>query len=300
MELEQIDFFNQIEFLAKKLVDGFITGKHKSPYHGFSVEFAEHRNYNVGDTIKHIDWKVFAKTDKLMIKKYDEETNLKAHIVIDTSSSMYYPPIQHKKIKYTCMAAAALSLMLQKQKDAFCLHTFDASLHTLTDIKSTRTHLRNLYTHLSMIAEDKNPLQKKADITNALHTIAEKAGKRNLILFFTDFLGEQEKLEALMASLQHIKHNHHDLILFHVMDFKDEVELDLPNKPFWLTDSETNEKIKIYPTEIKSTYKDNISAYFDLLKIKCGDFGIDFVPIDINEPIDQVLQPFLLKRSKLY
>jgi uncharacterized protein (DUF58 family) len=300
MDFEHIDFFNQIEFLAKKLVDGFITGKHKSPYHGFSVEFAEHRNYNVGDTIKHIDWKVFAKTDKLMIKKYDEETNLKAHIVIDISSSMYYPPINHKKIKYACMAAAALCLMLQKQKDAFCLQTFDQELHPLTDIKSTRTHLRNIYTHLSSIAEKKDPGTSQANISNALNTIAEQAGKRGLILFFSDFLGEHNKIEELMSALQHIKHNHHDLILFHVMDYKDEVELELSNKPYWLTDTETNERIKIYPSEIKTVYKNKITEYFNTLKIKCGDFGIDFVPIDINEPMDHVLQPFLLKRSKLY
>ncbi|MBP6386934.1 MAG: DUF58 domain-containing protein, partial [Pseudarcicella sp.] len=177
--------YSNIEFLAKQMVEGFITGLHKSPFHGFSVEFAEHRLYNTGESTRHIDWKVFAKTDKLFTRRYEEETNLRCHLLLDVSSSMFYPQGECHKIKFSTMAAACIMVMLQKQRDAVSLTLFSDKIELQTPLKSTPGHIHKLFLDLQNTLSNQPNLQKTS-IPDVLHQVAEKAGKRSLIVLFSD------------------------------------------------------------------------------------------------------------------
>jgi uncharacterized protein (DUF58 family) len=298
MNLEDIREYGNLELLTKKLVAGFITGKHKSPYHGFSVEFAEHRNYNPGDNTRFIDWKVFAKTDRLYTKQFDEETNLRCMLAVDISSSMYFPADTNDKLRFCTIAAGSLANLLQRQRDAFGLCLFDENIDYISQIKSTSIHLHNTLIQLQKSLESKNE-QKTTHLPNVLHALANQLHRRSMVVIFTDFLGEDKRLEELFTSLQHLKHMKHDIILFHVWDSKQEELFDLEDRPYLLTDAESGEQIKVYPHEIKYDYTKKVQAYFYELKLKFGDYGIEFIEADIRKSFDQIFVPFLLKRNAI-
>jgi uncharacterized protein (DUF58 family) len=298
MKLEDIREYGNLELLTKKLVDGFITGKHKSPYHGFSVEFAEHRNYNPGDTTRFIDWKVFAKTDKLYTKRFDEETNLRCVLALDVSSSMYFPEDTNDKLHFSSIACGSLANLLQRQRDAFGLCLFSDSIEYMSQTKSTSIHLHNTLLQLQKIV-DQTPTQKTTNISEVIHRLAEQLHRRSMVVIFTDFLGEDMRMEELFTSLQHLKHNKHDIILFHVWDSEQEEFFELEDRPYLLTDAESGEQIKIYPQEIKNEYAKKVQAYFYDLKLRCGDYGIEFIEADIRKSFDQIFIPFLLKRNAI-
>ncbi|MBX9853125.1 MAG: DUF58 domain-containing protein [Cytophagaceae bacterium] len=290
--------FGNIEFLARQMVEGFITGLHKSPYHGFSVEFAEHRLYNTGESTRHIDWKVFAKTDRLYTKRYEEETNLRCQILIDSSSSMYYPAPNYDKITFSIMAAACLSYMLQNQRDAVGISTFSQSLELQTPIKSTPTHLHSLFILLEKLLKE-IPKEKKTSVASVIHQIADKINKRSLVIIFSDMFDNEENLDDIFSSLQHLKHNNHEVLLFHVLDSKTEEEFDFEERPYEFIDIENGEKIKLQPSQIKEHYKRAIKSYHHDLKLKCGQYKIDFITADVNKGIEQILQSYLIKRTKM-
>ncbi len=294
--------FGNLELLAKQVVEGFITGLHKSPFHGFSVEFAEHRLYNKGESTKHIDWKLYARSGKLFTKKYEEETNLRCQIVIDCSSSMYFPKdAELNKFEYSVYAAASLIELLKRQRDAVGLTLFSDKLELHTASKSSMTHHRYLYSELENRMVNYIETQKKS--TNAiqtLHDLAELCHQRSLIIIFSDLLDDPEQLDGLFQALQHIKHNKHEIILFHVIDTKLEVELELENRPYNIVDMETGDHLKIQPMSIKEIYTKSISNYFNELKMRCVNYQIDFMQADIQKGYDQVLLQYLLKRQKLY
>lgn len=298
MKLEDVREYGNLELLTKKLVDGFITGKHKSPYHGFSVEFAEHRNYNPGDNTRFIDWKVFAKTDRLYTKQFDEETNLRCMLAVDVSSSMYFPAETNDKLRFCTIACGALANLLQRQRDAFGLSLFSDTIEYISQTKSTSIHLHNTLIQLQH-ALDKTPVQKTTDLPKVIHSLADQIPRRSMIVVFTDFLGEDKRMEELFTSLQHLKHMKHDIILFHVWDSEQEELFELEDRPYLLTDAESGEQIKIYPQEIKDEYAKKVQAYFYDLKLKCGDYGIEFIEADIRKSFDQVFVPFLLKRNSI-
>jgi uncharacterized protein (DUF58 family) len=298
MNLEDIREYGNLELLARLLVDGFITGKHKSPYHGFSVEFAEHRNYNPGDSTRYIDWKVFAKTDRLYTKRFDEETNLRCVLAIDISSSMYFPVDTNDKIRFSTIAAASLANLLQRQRDAFGICLFNETIDYLSPIKSTSIHLHNSLIKLDEILNKKS-VNVTSNLPYVLHTLAEQVHKRSMIVLFTDFLGEDKRMDELFNGLQHLKHSQHDIILFHVWDSEQEELLELEDRPYLLTDAETGDRLKIYPHEIKKEYAQKVQQYFHDLKMRCGDYGIEFIEADIRKDFDQVFVPFLLKRNSL-
>ena len=298
MKLEDIREYGNLELLTKKLVDGFITGKHKSPYHGFSVEFAEHRNYNPGDTTRFIDWKVFAKTDKLYTKRFDEETNLRCVLALDISSSMYFPADTHDKLQFSTIACGSLANLLQRQRDAFGLSLFSDSIEYMSQTKSTSIHLHNTLLQLQKTLDAK-PTNKTTNLPEVIHRLAEQLHRRSMVVIFTDFLGEDKRMEELFTSLQHLKHNKHDIILFHVWDSEQEELFELEDRPYLLTDAESGEQIKIYPQEIKNEYAKKVQAYFYDLKLRCGDYGIEFIEADIRKSFDQIFVPFLLKRNAI-
>jgi len=298
LDLQKIREISTIDLLAKQMVEGFITGLHKSPYHGFSVEFAEHRLYNIGESTKNIDWKVYARTDKLFTKRYEEETNLRCQLVIDNSSSMYYPVKSKAKITFSVMAAAALAYLLHKQRDAVGITTFSDTIEYQSQVRSTSSHLHKLFIELQNLL-DQNQTAKKTAVADVLHQIANKIHKRSLVIIFSDMFDNKEEIKDIINALHHLKHNNHEVLLFHVTDPKTEYEFDFEERPYIFIDLETKDKIKIQPSEVKDFYQKEIKKYYYDLKLKCGQFKIDFIEADINEDFDKILSSYLIKRARM-
>jgi uncharacterized protein (DUF58 family) len=298
IELSQVRKFGNIEFLAKQMVEGFITGLHKSPYHGFSVEFAEHRLYNTGESTRHIDWKAYGKTDRLYTKRYEEETNLRCQILVDTSSSMYYPSPDFEKITFSILASACLAYMLQNQRDAIGISTFSEKLELQSPIKSTPSHVHSLYIMLEKLLKEV-PKEKKTSVASVIHQIADKINKRSLVIIFSDMFENHDETDNIFSALQHLKHNNHEVLLFHVIDSKTEENFEFEERPYEFIDIESGEKVKIQPSQVKEFYKTTIKKYYNDLKLKCGQYKIDFVTADVGQGIDQILTSYLIKRAKM-
>ncbi len=303
MQMQQQDFiqFEKLDLLARQVVEGFIIGLHKSPYHGFSVEFAEHRLHNPGDSIKDIDWKVFARTEKLYTKKFEEETNLRCQIVIDASSSMYFPKKREKgklnKIEFSCVSAAAVMHLLKKQRDAVGLTIFDNEIKTQTNAKTNALHHQLLMNELYKIVQD-NTSNKSTNATKCLHQIADAIHKRSLVMIFSDMLDSLEENELFLA-LQHLKHNKHEVVIFHVIDKSKEEDFTFENRPYKFVDMETGEELKLQPNQVKDFYVNKMKERKNHLKLKCAQYKIDLVEADINEGVHSVLLSYLVKRSKM-
>lgn len=289
-----------LEFLARQVVEGFIIGLHKSPFHGFSVEFAEHRLYNVGDNLKHIDWKVFGRSDKLFVKKFEEETNLRCQIVIDTSPSMLYPEDEDvpNKLQFSCLAAASLITILKKQLDAAGLSFFDSSLTLHTGCKSNTVHNKMLMTELERMLKFKSQSQT-TNAANVLHQIAETLHKRSLVIIFSDMLDRVSDQDELFDALQHLKYNKHEVILFHVQDARYEVAFEFENRPYEFIDLESGERLRMNSTSLKGEYIEKMKAYRTALSLKCGQYGIDIVDANTNEGFEKILLSYLIKRNSM-
>jgi len=298
LDLNKARQFGSLEFLARQLVDGFITGLHKSPYHGFSVEFAEHRLYNYGESTKHIDWKVFARTDKLFTKRYEEETNLRALLVIDNSSSMHYPVTNKGKLQFSVLSAAALAFLLQKQRDAVGLTTFSSEIELQTPIRSTSSHIHKLLVSLENLLESDQKLAE-TNVASMLHIIAEKANKRALIVIFSDMFDKSEDLSEIFSALQHLKHNKHEVLIFHVSDKSTELDFSFDDRPYEFIDLESGEKLKLQPSQVKDEYKKRMKKHFEELKIKCGQMRIDLIEADIASDFNDILNAYLVKRARM-
>lgn len=298
MNLADIKQHMNLELLARQLVEGFITGLHKSPYHGFSVEFAEHRLYNQGDSTRHIDWKVYARTDKLFTKQYEEETNLRCLIALDTSSSMFYPKEKRSKITFSIYAAAALAYLLQRQRDAVGLCVFSNKIETLTPIRSTATHLEKILTILEQVRELEKTV-RQTNVADVLHSLAEKVHKRSLVVLFSDMFDDPERTDELFKALQHLKHNKHEVIVFHVMDDSTELLFDFEERPTEFIDLESGQRLKLNPAEVKDSYREQAAAYHKSLRLQCNRYHIDFVEVDVNKDFDLILQTYLIKRAKM-
>jgi uncharacterized protein (DUF58 family) len=298
---KELQDFGNLELLASQVVEGFITGLHKSPFHGFSVEFAEHRVYNSGDSVKNIDWKLFGRTDKLFVKRFEEETNLRCQIVLDVSSSMYYPEKDFNKLIFSVYAAASLVYLLKKQRDAFGLTCFSDHVEFSSQAKSTVAHQKYLFTELEKIAHQTQP-NKTTSVASALHEIAEQIHQRSLVIIFSDMLeGGQsaDGLSEIFSALQHLKHNKHEIIIFNVLDHKKELNFDFDNRPYNFVDMETGEQLKIHPTQVKETYQRSIQQFYKELEMRCAQYKIDLVTADIEAGFYQVLHAYLIKRGKM-
>ncbi|GAB3168146.1 DUF58 domain-containing protein [Telluribacter humicola] len=298
LDLARIREFGNLEFLAKQLVEGFITGLHKSPFHGFSVEFAEHRLYNTGESTRHIDWKVYGKTDRLFVKRYEEETNLRCHILLDTSSSMYYPEPGYGKMTFSIMAAASLAHLLQRQKDAVSLCTFSDQIEVQTQVKSTPSHVHKIMIELDNLLQKPRP-QKKTSVAEVIHLIAQKIQKRSLVVIFSDMFDNIEHSEQLFTALQHLRHNLHEVLLFHVTDRRTEEEFAFEDRPYEFIDLETGERVKVQPHQVRDHYQQYVKQFYRDLKLKCGQYKVDFIEADIAQSFDPILTAYLVKRSKL-
>jgi uncharacterized protein (DUF58 family) len=298
LDLNNIKQTASLELLAHQLVEGFITGLHKSPYHGFSVEFAEHKLYNEGDSTRHIDWKVYARTDRLFTKRYEEETNLRCLIAIDTSASMFYPLPSRAKMQFTKYAAAALSYLLVHQRDAVGLCLFSSTVETITAVKSTPTHLDKLLRQLNEL-DSRTPSPQRTNVSKVLHEVAEKMHRRSLVVIFSDMFDSEENTDELFKALQHLKHNKHEVIVFHVMDNDTELEFNFDDRPMEFIDVETGEKIRLNPGDVRTHYKEEASRFHRALKARCNQYKIDFIEADVKSDFNLILQTYLIKRARM-
>ncbi|HPK05552.1 MAG TPA: DUF58 domain-containing protein, partial [Bacteroidales bacterium] len=285
----------------------FIIGLHKSPFHGFSVEFAEHRLYNSGESTRHIDWKLFGRTDRMYVKRFEEETNLRCQIIIDHSSSMYYPLIEKpkpenpNKITFSVYAAAALLYMLKKQRDAFGLSIFSDKIENHIQPRSSSVHHKYLMTLLGGLLKE-NAVKEKRTTSAAeiLHQLAESMHKRSLVVIFSDMMESQGNPDVVFSALQHLKHNKHEVILFHTVDRSTEIDFSFSNRPYRFVDLETGDDIKLLPSEVRNEYLKTMQQFSHELKMRCGQYGIDFVEADVKQGFRQILLPYLLKREKMF
>lgn len=296
-----IEPFKNLELLAKKVVEGFITGLHKSPFHGFSVEFAEHRLYNTGESTRHIDWKLFARSDKLFIKRYEEETNLRCQILIDTSSSMLFPvDSPNNKLSFSVYAAAALNELLKQQRDAIGLTLFSDEVELHLPAKGSPTQQKQIFAHLEELLERKALEKRKTtSAIKALHQVAEIIHQRSLVVIFSDMFESEGSNEELFSALQHLKYRKHEVVLFHVNDKRKELDFEFENRPYKFIDLESGEEIKLNPNQIKDNYLTAVSEFTNALKLRCGQYHIDFVEADINQGFDTILYTYLVKRHSM-
>ena len=298
----EVKDLSNLELLAKQVVEGFIIGLHKSPFHGFSVEFAEHRIYNPGESTRNIDWKVYGRTEKMFTKRYEEETNLRCQILLDISGSMYFPDPANpakNKLGFAALAAAALMNMLMKQRDAFGLSVFDSTVHEHTRAKSSTTHYRYLLSILDKYLTEKAYLNKRTEATAALHQIADSIHRRSLVCIFSDMFEDNDDFDSLFAALQHLKYNKHEVVLFHVVDKSKELDFAFENRPTIFVDMESGEKIRLQPQQVKEFYVEQVAKFTDAMKARCLQYKIDFVECDINAGFKEILQTYLVKRTRM-
>ena len=302
-ELDKASLFQNLELLAQQVVEGFISGIHKSPFHGFSAEFAEHKIYNNGESTKHIDWKLYAKTDKLYTKRYEEETNLRCHMILDNSASMYYPEIANptidnlNKIGFGVLAIAAIMNILKRQRDAVGLSVFSDTYSFYSTEKGSERHHQMLLSKLSEISLDTKPA-KQTDIYTYLHLIAEKIKRRSLIFLFTDMFQTATDDEHIFDALRHLKYNKHEVVLFHLLDANKELHFDFGNAPKRFLDVETGEHIDLFSDTVKEGYEKAIKTYFDSLRLKCAQYKIKYVEVDVRGDFSKVLNTFMGERQK--
>lgn len=302
-EVHKADGFTDLELLARQVVEGFISGRHKSPFHGFSAEFAEHKNYNPGESTRHIDWKLFAKTDKMYTRRYEEETNLRCHLILDNSASMQFPAVQSfginslNKIGFSVLASACLMNIFKKQRDAVGLSVYSNTYEYYAPEKgSDRHHQMLLHTLADTVVTSKQI--KNTETYAYLHQIAEKLKRRSLIFLFSDMFQADVDEKQLFEALRHLKYNKHELILFHTVDKKKEFLFNFDNAPRRFTDVETGEKIDLYAENIRENYQRAVSEYFNDLRLRCARYGIKYVEADINENFNKIMITYLVERQK--
>ena len=284
-----VAMLDSISMRAKMVVEGYIIGQHRSPYHGFSVEFAEHRSYEPGDEVRHIDWKLYGKTNKLYVKRYEEETNLRAHLILDTSKSMDYASGKVSKLQYGSYLLAALSYLMISQQDAAGVVLFDESIRSFIPPKSTPSHLNTL---LNVLDVEKPGTDTK--IEPVLHEMAERINKRGLVIIISDLFDEPD---SIMNGLKHFRHSKQEIILFHILD-RNELEFDFNSRTKFV-DMESGEEITTDPWHVKNDYKNLIKNLQDYYKIQCRLNRIDYVPLFTDDSLDKGLNEYFNKRQKL-
>lgn len=302
-QINEITGFKNLELLATQVVEGFISGLHKSPFHGFSSEFAEHKVYNSGESTKHIDWKLYARTDKLFTKRYEEETNLRCHLIVDNSTSMHYPEMKSfsidslNKIAFSALASAAVMNLLKRQRDAVGISIYSNEYEFYAPEKGSERHHQMILDKLNEAVTTKSKY-KKTQTYQFLHLIAEKMKRRSLVFLFSDMFQDDLEEEKLFEALQHLKYNKHEVILFHTIDKNKELSFDYDNKPRKFVDIETGEFLNVYPDSIKENYEKAVVSYFKELKLKCAQYRIKYVEADINAGFSKILTTYLIERQK--
>jgi uncharacterized protein (DUF58 family) len=287
---EVLSRVSNLELRAKLVVEGFITGLHKSPFHGFSVEFSQHRPYNPGDSLRFVDWKVLGRTDRYYIKQYEEETNLKSHILLDVSNSMNYTSTEISKLIYAKYLSSALSYLMLMQRDAVGVVLFDSKIRKLMPPRSATSYLQPILYELDRVESGDD-----TKISDVLHVMAERIKRRGLIVLISDLLDDPEEV---LSGLRHFRHNRHEVLLFHLLD-PQEIEFNF-NGDVLFEDLETGEKIKTHPWYIKKDYQQKINEFINFYKSACRENKIDYQLLLTDSSLDQALMEYLIKRNRLY
>ncbi len=306
MQQDQISHYKSLDFFARQVVEGFITGRHRSPFHGFSAEFSDYRQYNNGESTRNIDWRLYARTDRLYVKQFEEETNLRCQLLIDQSSSMLFPVENHgdiehpNKLTFSVYAAAVLIELLHYQRDAFGLTLFSNGIDQHTPCRSNAVHQQYLLGELDKLLSHPTTqsFNHTTNIAEAIHLTAEQMHRRSLVVIFTDAFTRNEEQESLFDALRHLRHNKHEVILFHTFDRTHELNLDYGSRPYQFIDLESGRQVKLQPNEIAEAYRKQMTALQADLQHRALQYHIDYVPVDVEQGFHQVMLPFLLKRSK--
>jgi uncharacterized protein (DUF58 family) len=287
-----------MELRARLIVEGFITGLHRSPYHGFSVEFAEHRPYNPGDELRHVDWKVYAKTDRFYIKQYEEETNLRQYVVLDTSASMRYAGAGDlSKLDYGSYLAAALHNLMLKQRDATGLIGFDESVHTVRPPKAKPGYLQPLLVALEQMHR-RDAEGQRTSAASALEEVAQRVKRRSLIVVITDLFENIAAHDDLLRALRHLRHRGHEVIVFHVLEGATERQFRFPDRPMLFRDVETGEEVSLQPAQLRDHYTEAVARFTETFRRNCLEHDIGFAELDTTEPYDTALMEYLNKCSR--
>ena len=281
---------SNLQLLARRVVEGFITGLHKSPYHGFSVEFAEHRPYMPGDPIRHLDWKVYARTDRYVLKRFQEETNLKSYILLDTSASMGFTSTDFSKLSYGIALSAALTYLMLEQRDAVGLALFDDKLRKLIPPRSVRSYLNLILKEL--VATEPSG---RTRVSETLHRVAERMKRRGLVILISDLLDEPDEI---ISGLKHFRYDGHEVIVLQVLDPL-EMSFAFPRDARF-RDLETDERMISQPWHLKEAYQREMSSFLDVLKSGCRENDVDYALFDTRRPYDFALMEYLNKRKRLY
>jgi len=289
LQPETVAMLNSMALRSRLVVEGYIIGQHRSPYHGFSVEFAEHRAYGSGDEIRHIDWKLYGKTDRLYVKRYEEETNLRAHLILDTSRSMLYASGSVSKLNYANSLIAAFSYLMINQQDAAGLVRFSDKIDSFIPPKSKPSHLNAILTQL-----DDEKAGNDTKIEPVLHEMADRIKKRGLVVLVSDLFDDPEQI---MNGLKHFRHQKQEVIVFHILDRK-ELEFDFNDRTRF-KDIETGELITTEPWQIRKVYQKAVQAYQDSFRLRCREQKIDYVPLFTDQNLDLALNKYLKKRKRL-
>jgi uncharacterized protein (DUF58 family) len=307
MQQEQIARYKSLDFFARQVVEGFITGRHRSPLHGFSVEFSDYRQYNAGESTRNIDWRLYGRTDRLYVKQFQEETNLRCQLVVDHSASMLFPlegqgDIEHpNKLTFSVYAAAVLIELLHRQRDAFGLTLLSDGIDRQTPCRSNAAHQQHLLAELDTLLAQQRPAANTPTTTNiaaSLHLIAEQLHRRSLVVLFTDAFVDDRQRDDLFDALQHLRHNKHEVIIFHTFDRARELQLDYGSRPLRFVDLESGRTLRLQPSEVAQQYGDLMLRQQADLQQRAMQYRIDYVPVDVAQGFHQVILPFLLKRSK--
>ena len=281
---------DRLDLVARLVVEGFITGLHQSPYHGFSVEFSEYRQYMPGDPLKNLDWKVLGRTDRLFVKQYEEETNLKAYLVLDSSASMSYGSDDITKHRYASLIAAALSHLMLRQRDAVGLVSFDSNLRSYLPPRSIKSYLHTLLHGI----ESSKPVGSDTNLADTFHDLAERIKRRALIIVLSDLLDD---VDSIMNGLKHFRHRNHEIIVFHLLDPR-EIDLAFDRETLFV-DLESNSRVSTEPWQIAKEYRTEIEARIGRLQKECRENFIDYVCLDTQTPFNVALSNYLAKRKRL-
>ncbi|MFH1853503.1 MAG: DUF58 domain-containing protein [Candidatus Neomarinimicrobiota bacterium] len=289
LEPEMVARLNNMSLRARMVVEGYILGLHKSPYHGFSVEFAEHRAYGPGDEIRHIDWKLYGKTDRYYVKQFEEETNLRTHLILDTSRSMTYGSGKVSKLEYAGYLSAALTYLMLSQQDGVGLVLFDNRINKFIPPRSNPGHLNTILSQLDQIRYGTD-----TRIGPVLHEMAERIKKSGLVILISDLLDEPEKI---MAGLKHFRHNKQEVVVFHILD-RQELEFNFSSRTRF-RDLETTETITTEPWQIQERYAELVGRFQDYYRRHCREQKVDYIPFYTDQNLDLALNGYLQKRQRL-
>lgn len=289
-----------LELKARHIVEGYMTGIHKSPFYGYSVEFAEHRPYNPGDELRHVDWKVYGKSERYYVKQYEEETNLRCYLLLDVSSSMNFKYFaEWSKLNYGIHLGAAMLHLMHRQRDAVGFIPFDSGVREYIPARSNYKHLQLIYGKLERYMSDESTEKRQTASAKVVHEVAERIPKRSLVIIVSDLFENVKEHDQLLSSLKHLRHRNHDVILFNVLEKRSERDLDLPDKKFTFSDLETGSTMDVLPAQIKDQYREKMAEHTKKFKNVCRETNIDFEEIDTEEPFEKPLLAFLNKRRKL-